>query len=153
MVDSADSVPGGSRGPAAGMVHGAVAVLRREHRFLIIRRAVGIRAGGKWCFPGGTIEPGESSHQAVVREMAEEVGLTVRPLERLWRSTRENGEGRLILDWWRVEALDGHITADPAEVAEARWVTAADIRANPQVLPGLVEFLDRFYPDSHTHRA
>ncbi|MFQ5489470.1 MAG: NUDIX domain-containing protein [Phycisphaerae bacterium] len=125
-------------------VHGAIGVLFRSGRFLLIRRAEEVRAGGKWCFPGGGVEPGETSSQAVVREMAEEVGLTVRAVEQLWRSSRQDGDGRLVLDWWRVEALAGRVKPDPAEVAEARWVTADQIRANPDILPGMLEFLNLF---------
>ena len=36
-------------------------------RYLMVRRAAGIPAGGTWCSPGGGIEPGESAEEAVVR--------------------------------------------------------------------------------------
>jgi 8-oxo-dGTP diphosphatase len=49
-------------------------------------RVVLIRRGkeplrGRWVIPGGTVELGETLHEAVVREMEEETGLVVRPRE------------------------------------------------------------------------
>ncbi|HUU83050.1 MAG TPA: NUDIX hydrolase [Phycisphaerae bacterium] len=127
-------------GPEA--VRGAVAVIRRGGRYLMIRRPRDLVAGGAWCFPGGAIEPGESSGQAVVREVAEEVGLPSRAIEQVWEWTREDGE--LVLDWWRVEPLGDLIVPDPAEVSEFRWMSEPEIRSTPGVLPGLIQFLNHF---------
>lgn len=130
-------------------VRGAVGILQRNGRFLLIRRAEGIRAGGCWCFPGGAIESGETSAQAIVREMAEEVGLRVRAIEQVWQSSREAEGETLVLDWWRVKTTGGRLQPNPAEVAEVRWLAAEEIRNHPSVLPGLQEFLDRFGASSH----
>lgn len=53
---------------------------------LIDGRVVLIRRGkeplrGRWVIPGGTVELGETLHEALVREMEEETGLVVRPRE------------------------------------------------------------------------
>ncbi len=130
--------------PSDEIVRGVVAALRRGDRYLVIRRAAAVPAGGSWCFPGGAVEAGETSGQAIIREMAEEVGLTVRAVERIWQWTRE--DGLLVLDWWRVEADDCRLRLNPAEVADARWLTPPDIRALPGALPGLLEFLELFHP-------
>lgn len=53
------------------------AVIEREGQVLIGQRAPGKRHGGLWEFPGGKLEPGESHHQAVERELAEELGVRV----------------------------------------------------------------------------
>jgi 8-oxo-dGTP diphosphatase len=47
-----------------------------EGRLLLIRRA-NEPGRGLWSLPGGRVEPGETDEQAVVREVAEETGLTV----------------------------------------------------------------------------
>ena len=149
VVDLSETDPELDSGGGTGVVRGAVAALRRGDRFLIIRRAAGVRAGGRWCFPGGAIEPGESSGQAIVREMAEELGLSVQPVERIWRWSGR--DGKLVLDWWLVEASGDRLEPNPAEVAEARWMTPAEIRQIPEVLPGLLEFLDEFCPPAAPH--
>ncbi|MEQ3551525.1 NUDIX domain-containing protein [Pseudonocardia nematodicida] len=49
-----------------------------DGRLLLVRRA-NEPGRGLWSVPGGRVEPGEDDHTAVVRELAEETGLVVRP--------------------------------------------------------------------------
>ena len=118
---------------------GVVAVLQDGDSYLMIRRAAGETAPGWWCFPGGAIEDGETEEQALVREVREEVGLDVRPTERIWTWNRD--DGLLVLTWWRTEMLGGVLTPNPDEVAEAHWMTPAQIDALPKVLASNREFL------------
>mgnify|MGYP003362084091 CR=1 FL=1 len=55
---------------------GAVGIFLREKKFFIMRRAAK-RDIGKWEFPGGKVDPGESVAQCLTREMAEETGAQV----------------------------------------------------------------------------
>ena len=128
--------------PGRHPLRGVVGIIRQGGRYLMIRRAWHLAAGGGWCFPGGAIEAGESSGEAIVREVAEEIGLPGRAIEQVWEWTRE--DGGLVLDWWRVEPLGNLILPNPAEVVEFRWMTEAEIRNTPGVLPGLIEFLNHF---------
>lgn len=105
---------------------GIVGVFVDGDRFLLIRRAEGIPAGGWWTPPSGGIEPGETPQQAVVREMREELGLSVEPIAHVW--TCPSYDGKWQLYWWLCRAGDAAITPDPAEVAEVRWCTLAEMR-------------------------
>ena len=56
----------------------AAAVLQRaDGTFLLAQRPAGKAYDGYWEFPGGKIEPGESPHQALSRELNEELDITV----------------------------------------------------------------------------
>lgn len=52
-------------------------VFLREGRVLCCRRPPGRSAAGLWEFPGGKVEPGEDHAGALVRELAEELGVEV----------------------------------------------------------------------------
>jgi 8-oxo-dGTP diphosphatase len=46
-------------------------------RVLLAKRPTGKPHEGLWEFPGGKVEPGESDHEALRRELSEELGITV----------------------------------------------------------------------------
>ncbi|MDO5504265.1 MAG: (deoxy)nucleoside triphosphate pyrophosphohydrolase [Actinomycetia bacterium] len=53
----------------------AAAVALKDGHVLACRRATHKSAGGKWEFPGGKVEPGESPEEALARELREELGV------------------------------------------------------------------------------
>ena len=55
----------------------AAVMLRADGAFLLGRRPPGSVYAGYWEFPGGKVEAGESSKQALVRELQEELGIVV----------------------------------------------------------------------------
>ncbi|AUI60460.1 NUDIX hydrolase [Amycolatopsis sp. BJA-103] len=81
--------------------------LIRDGKILFIRRRPGSFLGGHWELPGGTVEPGERQAETVVREFAEETGLTV-------RVTGENGAH----SWDDVEGRPMRIHATVFSLAE-----------------------------------
>lgn len=106
---------------------GVVAVIARDGRWLMIRRAEKIKAAGFWCFPGGGIEPGEDPRAALVREIREEVGLEIVVGRQLWYWERP--DGGLKLWWWQGWLVNEgqEPVCNPREVAEARWLSPAEI--------------------------
>ena len=55
----------------------AAVIERQDGRFLLAQRPAGKVYAGFWEFPGGKVEPGESSAEALQRELQEELGLHV----------------------------------------------------------------------------
>ena len=55
------------------------AAIIRDGRVLIARRAKGASTGA-FTLPGGVVEAGETLHESVIREIAEETGIAVEPL-------------------------------------------------------------------------
>ena len=56
----------------------AVALVDPDGRVLIAQRPEGKSMAGLWEFPGGKVEAGETPESALIRELAEELGITVK---------------------------------------------------------------------------
>lgn len=84
------------------------AVIRgQDGRYLLARRLPGAHLGGLWEFPGGGVEDGELPEEALVRELREELGVTIRILgPRTFAWHREPGRTVLIL-FYNAEITDG----------------------------------------------
>jgi 8-oxo-dGTP diphosphatase len=99
-----------------------VPILRKDGRVLVIKRGPDVILPGYWCPPSGRIEPGERENDAVVREVAEELGIVARPVAKAWECPTD--DGAFTLHWWIADAASYEIRPDPSEVAQFQWVTA-----------------------------
>lgn len=118
---------------------GAVAVVCRQRRLLVIRRSRHVVAPGAYCFPGGAIECGESEEQALVRELQEELSVEVVPVRRLWQSVTP---WQVELAWWSAELAPGALPRPaPAEVESFHWYTLDEMAALPDLLESNRQFL------------
>ncbi len=59
----------------------AAALIIREGQLLLVKQKVPVRTRPVWLPPGGGIEIGEAAEEALVREVAEETGVQIRPLK------------------------------------------------------------------------
>ena len=55
----------------------AAALVDVDGRVLIAKRPAGKQLAGLWEFPGGKVEPGETPEECLIRELHEELGITV----------------------------------------------------------------------------
>ena len=104
-----------------------VAVVIRQGRILVIRRAKGVRHPGMWAPPSGKVEAGERQADAVIREMREEIGLEVRPILQVWECL--SADGTHTLHWWLSDCEKGALRPDPREVRRG----LAHLRDRPRV--------------------
>ena len=90
------------------IVRVAAGVLQRaDGSVLIAQRPGGKTAEGRWEFPGGKIEPGESAQHALSRELREEIGIEVEQCRPLIRLRHAYPERTVELDTWLVPAWRG----------------------------------------------
>jgi 8-oxo-dGTP diphosphatase len=120
---------------------GAVAV--DDGRLLLVRRGHG-PAAGTWSVPGGRVEHGESLYEAVVRETAEETGLSV-VVERFlgWSERLDAAEDLhyVILDFVVTPLDPDEAPRAGDDAAEVAWVPIADL-GDYRISPGLLDFLE-----------
>jgi 8-oxo-dGTP diphosphatase len=126
----------------------AAAVVWRDGSVLLTRRPPGGPFGLKWEFPGGTLEPGVTAEQALVRELREELGVGSVPRGTLAVETHEYAHGLVVeLHFVRCELDSLDFTPSP-EVHEVRWSRPSEVdpaevlEADRRFLAALVK-LDR----------
>ena len=111
-------------------VHAVVPILRKDGRVLVIKRGPGVILPGYWCPPSGRIEPGETPQEAIVREVEEELGLSAKPVAKVWECPTDDGD--FTLHWWIADVEDFDELRPNEEVAEVLWVTPEEfLRLHP----------------------
>lgn len=108
--------------------HVAAGILRdTSGRFLITERVCDGPFDGLWEFPGGKIDEGESSSDALRRELAEELGIEVTSSRPFMDLHHEYPDRTVDLEFFLVTAWQGEPTG--LEGQQTRWVEAADLDA------------------------
>ncbi|XVV04692.1 NUDIX domain-containing protein [Actinosynnema sp. CA-248983] len=108
---------------AARVVVGAAIV--RDGLLLAQQRSYPAEAAGKWELPGGRVEAGESDLDAVVRECAEELGVTVVAGDQVGPDVPLRQD--LLLRIYRADLVTGEPAAH--DHRDVRWVGAAELDA------------------------
>ncbi len=93
-------------------------------RVLACQRGEGAHLAGKWEFPGGKLEAGESPCVALVRELDEELGVEVEVTGRLSPVEWDYGRGPIRLIPLRCRLLGG--SPHPHEHQALRWIRPAE---------------------------
>lgn len=138
----------GQREYPASPIVGVGAVVFDVDCVLLVRRAKAPLAG-EWSLPGGAVELGETLEEAIAREVAEETGLRVVPLQviKVFDHIDRDGEGRVRFHYVLVDFLcqieweNGKRAASGSEppiekmtlqhgsdVSDARWVRVEGLR-------------------------
>ncbi|MFK7965067.1 MAG: Nudix family hydrolase [Burkholderiaceae bacterium] len=117
----------------------AVGILTRpDGQVLLAQRPAGKPYAGWWEFPGGKFEPGEQAHQALVRELHEELGLTIHESSAWLVREHAYEHARVRLHFRRIEHWSGE--PESREEQAFRWCDPADAGVSP-LLPATVPLM------------
>lgn len=121
----------------------AVVLDADRRRVLITRRHPDVHQGGKWEFPGGKREPGESILSALHRELREELGISIHPetCQPLIRIRHEYPEKTVLLDVRLVTQFDGEPHGREGQPLEWRKVDELISAEFPPANRGIIRAL------------
>jgi 8-oxo-dGTP diphosphatase len=113
----------------------AAALIDPDGRVLIAQRPPGKAMAGLWEFPGGKLEAGETPEQALIRELTEELGISVREpcLAPFTFASHSYANFHLMMPLYLCRRWDG--TPVPREHRALKWVRPRDLIADPEAFP------------------
>jgi len=109
----------------------ACALIDEDNRVLLAQRPEGRKLAGLWEFPGGKVEPGETPETALIRELQEELAITV-PLPCLAPLTFASHtyeDFHLLMPLYICRKWEGELAC--REHAALKWVRASRLRDYP----------------------
>lgn len=128
-------------GPQRKIVDVAVGILvRPDGHFLLTSRPPGKVYEGYWEFPGGKLEAGESVHDALRRELHEELGIAVEAVTAWQEEVVDYPHALVRLHFCKVTAWSGNLQM--REGQSCSW-QQLPVQVGP-VLPGTVPVLQMF---------
>jgi 8-oxo-dGTP diphosphatase len=123
------------------------AAIIQASRVLACARTGPPAVAGRWEFPGGKVEPGETEEAALVRECVEELGVRVKVDGRVGDDV-PLGRGRAVLRVYGARLLDGQQPM-PLAHAELRWLGVDELDSVPwlpadvPIVPAVRSLLER----------
>jgi 8-oxo-dGTP diphosphatase len=125
----------------------AVALVDADQRILLAQRPAGKPMAGLWEFPGGKVEAGERPEETLIRELHEELGISVREacLAPLTFASHSYDSFHLLMPLYICRRWDGLV--EPREGQALRWVRARELRQYPMppadepLIPALQDIL------------
>lgn len=111
------------------VVVAACALVDEEGRVLISKRPHGKPLAGLWEFPGGKLERFETPERALIRELAEELGIVLAPadLHPLTFASHAYADFHLLMPVYGCRRWEGEVT--PQEGQQIAWVAPSQLGA------------------------
>jgi 8-oxo-dGTP pyrophosphatase MutT (NUDIX family) len=122
-------------------------LLEYDGKIVLLRRQLHKASGNKWGLPAGKMDAGESTLQAILREVKEETGLTLPEASLKYFDSFYVKDGSLDLEWHMFQAkLDTPpiIKINPEEHLEYCWATPKEA-LQMDLIHGLPESIQFFY--------
>ncbi len=113
----------------------AAALIDPDGRMLIAQRPPGKAMAGLWELPGGKWEPGETPEQALIRELDEELGISVKEpcLAPFTFASHAYAKFHLLMPLYVCRRWDG---TPVSRIHQAiKWIRPRDLISNPSAFP------------------
>jgi 8-oxo-dGTP diphosphatase len=109
----------------------AVALIDADGRVLLAQRPVGKAMAGLWEFPGGKVHADETPETALIRELHEELGITIvaHDLQPLTFASHGYADFHLLMPLFMCRVWDG--VPHPREGQKLAWVPPQDLHTFP----------------------
>lgn len=125
-------------------------IINKEGKILLVKRdrEWHKESHGKWEFPGGKIDFGETPEEACIREAKEESGIDIEidyliPRIHKGKWVYPDRETEQIIICYKCIPIAGEISLDDHGVSDVRWVELHEINSM-DCLPGTIKFLDEY---------
>ncbi len=106
----------------------SAAVILANGRVLLTQRKSGTHLAGAWEFPGGKVEPDEDPRDALVRELAEEIGVTATAGAIVEATFHRYPSKSVLLLFYEAHLAPGSPEPRALDVAAVRWAEASELR-------------------------
>jgi len=107
------------------MISVTCAIIKRDGKILAVKRPRHKHQGGKWEFPGGKMESGETASECIVREIMEELSVGIEPLQQLIQIKHRYPDKEILLIPFLCKITSGVINLGEHE--EAVWIKKDEI--------------------------
>lgn len=118
------------------------AMIEKDGNILLAQRGAGGDQAGRWEFPGGKVESGETQQQALARELHEELGILANVGSYVASHQWSQGERIIRLHAWRVASFCGELQLR----CHAQWIWVTPQQAQnydlaPADIPLLADYI------------
>ena len=101
-------------------------IYNNENKFLVAQRNLKKDQGGLWEFPGGKIEVNESREHALIRELQEELDITVEVNKYVGEKTFEYPDKSINLIAFECKIISGEVKLEEHE--DSKWVRIEELK-------------------------
>ncbi len=102
------------------------AAIIADKKVLAMQRSETMTLSGMWEFPGGKVEANESEEEALIREIQEELNITIKITDYVNEATYAYDFGTVALTVYTAEIVSGQISLE--EHSDGKWLAADELR-------------------------